>query len=51
MRLIGTDREAKRFSAYLRKKGIESSVDGDNIWVHNEDQIEQAEQLFAKFQA
>jgi len=62
MRLIGTlehESEARRFSAYLHRRGIENSVDPSlesdqfhySIWIHNEDQIEEAAAEFSRFQA
>ncbi len=64
MRLIGTldhEPEARRFSAYLKRRGIENSADPSfdpasnqflySIWIHNEDQIGEAAEDFARFQA
>lgn len=62
MRLIGkleSESDAKRLSNYLKKKGIETSVDSDfdsmtghisyHIWAHDEDQIEEALSEFDLF--
>lgn len=63
MRLIGTvnnESEARRFTAYLKRRGIESSVDPSldvasnqflySIWIHNEDKIGEASTEFEQFQ-
>jgi len=63
MRLIGTldhELEARKFSAYLQRLGIESSIDPSfdatnqqflySIWIHNEDQIAEAMREFTTFQ-
>jgi GlpG protein len=64
MRLIGTidhEPEARRFSAYLKRQGIDCSADPSfdpstnqflySIWIHNEDQIAEAAARFVQFQA
>jgi GlpG protein len=63
MRLIGTlehENHGQRFSAYLKQRGIENTIDPSfdpalnrflySVWIHNEDQIADAAAYFAQFQ-
>lgn len=51
MRLIGSDTQASRIGAYLTRQKIPNTIEGEAIWIHNEDQIEEAMKILSKFQA